>query len=191
MMERMITKITNLLINHNIRMKDKELFMYGLKGLLNYGLIACIVFACSVGLNSILPSLAFVLCFVLIRTFSGGIHLNNRISCFICSIIFLVSIPLLIVNLNINHLVLLSCCVISIIWIYILAPIDHPNYLLSIHEKNVFKKKTKTVLLLISSILIIFILTKMNIKIVQAMEVGLISNFISMISALVTNKLQA
>lgn len=188
-MNSLVDKITICMQNKNVNIKDIELFKFGLKSVLNYGLLLIVLLISSIFLTHIpIYTFVFAAAFFYLREFCGGFHLNSKILCFIFSIAILLIVPYFIVNISINHYLIQLLFLISTIAILFLAPIDHVNKRMDNTEKMYFKKK----MIIRWSVLMIFIfsilLLKLDFKLLYILEFSFILNFFSLISASIKNR---
>ena len=144
--------------------EDIGLYEYALKTLIR-GMISSLSIALiGLSLNLLLESLLITGTIIMIRKFSGGIHLNSLIMCYFCSM-GLVIISLCIMKYTENLIkedYFLIICLVSIMLIAIFSPVENYNAKITKKEKNIFKKLSIT----FSSLFFIVMLLSYNYKII-------------------------
>lgn len=141
-MDKYYKKFSQFLIkNGAINVVDKELYEYAIRIISQ----ACISIIASILIGVVFimvkECVAFLIAFLILRKFSGGIHARNFFCCLISSIVLIIVSLLLIRffimrSLSIFFLILM---VISIIVIVKLSPIENENKKLSTRETRIFK----------------------------------------------------
>lgn len=141
-MDKYYKKLSLFLVrNHKINKNDSELYEYAIKVVV-HGIINIVV---TVIVGLLFEMLKECLCvffvFFILRKFTGGLHSNKYIYCLISSVVLMI-LSLFIIKYfeqNHYHIIFLSLVTIFTILIWILAPIDNHNKLLSATEKNIYK----------------------------------------------------
>lgn len=189
----MMDKITDTIIfymtNHHADINDLDLFQFGLKKFLNYLTMVISIIMCSVLLQNVELSIIFALSFFYMREYCGGLHLKTKLGCFCFSLIFLLFFPYLIKIFSINIIALNTIYILSILGSLQVAPVDHRNKKIRVEQKIYFRKKLLkriTVLVLVTISAFVFV---DNPKIANTLEVSVIMNFISMVTASIMNYL--
>lgn len=118
-------------------------FQIGLEMLLCF--FICLII--SLYINMIPESIIFMTIFILLRTYAGGLHMDNFISCLLCSAV--VQSSALLLNRYyqfsiIQAWIIIACCSVVIIW---LSPVESINRILEDIEKKYFRERTKKILL--------------------------------------------
>lgn len=191
-MKRASEKLTEHIINAGIVPQNSYAvyqygFQIGLEMLVCFG--TCLIIA--ICLNRILEFIISMTLFMLLRTFAGGVHLNNFISCFICS----VSVQTFVLyNANKVKLSMKTAwliIVLSSMLIWLVAPVDNVNRELNRNER--FDCKKKTILILIGVIVFTIVCTYINAEEIIAlvaltMLVILISQYIGILKTRIEKK---
>lgn len=143
-MKRMIEKIENdvignLVYYHLVDQEDIAIYKFGLEcfllKMIHYTTYCLVAMAC----GCLCEFWAFIVSYMMLRKYAGGIHANTRIGCLVISNIFLSGV--LIVGQWIKKNLSLSIIsILSLLIIIIFAPVDNPNRTLSYRERNKFKK---------------------------------------------------
>ena len=137
-----------------------ELCFYGIECIIlktvhyfSYFLIACYC-------EEILGFLIFLTFYALIRNCVAGYHANSPIDCYLISCISLFIILKYGVYLSLNSVLIFSLIIMTCFCLQV-CPVDNPNRVLSIVEKNSYRKKAT--IRYGSSFTLIFIMWNSNI----------------------------
>lgn len=188
-MNSLVDKITICMQDKNVNIKDIELFKFGLKSILNYGLLLIVLLISSILLTHIpIYTFVFAAAFFYLREFCGGFHLNSKILCFVFSIIILLSVPYFVVKVSMNHYFIQLLFITSSITILFLAPIDHVNKRIMSEEKEYFKKKLIIRWCILMVLIFCILFLKFDYKLLYILEFSFILNFFSLISASIKNR---
>lgn len=141
-MDKYYKRISQFLIkNGAINVVDVELYEYAIR-IISQACISIIVsILIGVVFTMVKECVVFLIAFLVLRKFSGGIHAHNFLHCLISSIVLIIASLLLIRffkmrSLSIFFLILM---VTSLIVIAKLSPIENDNKRLSIKETRIFK----------------------------------------------------
>lgn len=136
----MIEKIGNIIISnflyyHLIGEDEIEIYKFGVEcyvlKLVHYITYCFVAWVC----GCFYEFLIFIVSYIMLRKYAGGIHANTRTGCFVISSFLLLGI--LIVGQKIENNMILS--ILSIIGsgvIFLFAPVDNPNRILSKKERE-------------------------------------------------------
>ena len=158
-MEALSEKIIVNMIKSGVSIEaDREIYVYGLtqlfRTLLNVFSTAIIGFC----MGMLAESVVFVICLMLIRSYSGGYHSDSPIRCYLISVIAVImalgSIKLSIWNEYLSALVM----VVSVGILLLYAPIGHRNKQLEEIEILIYKRRLKWILLLLTVAFMMFVL---------------------------------
>lgn len=129
-------KISEHLIENGLPKEKQEIYTYGCESFLNLFLCNFILITYAIIIGKLYDFLFWVTCFLLLRTFIGGLHMPTHFTCIISSCI-LGSVCISHSYLWDNYYYLGMLLLIpTFIFIYIFAPISHPNHPLSITQKK-------------------------------------------------------
>ena len=129
-------KLTDYLIKNEIKEEAKrEECTYGFEMLfqkaIGYGTLLLLGSA----LYKFIPTVVFLLTFCTLRERTGGFHMRTETGCFIVSIVqFLLIMRLGEVSIIRLPFIQLGIVLISILIIFLLAPLNHPNWNLNTEE---------------------------------------------------------
>nr|WP_315101442.1 accessory gene regulator B family protein [uncultured Catonella sp.] len=158
-MEALSEKIIANMIKSGVSIEaDREVYIYGLTQLFRTLLNVFSTVIIGVCMGKLIESIVFVICLMLIRSYSGGYHSDSTVRCYLISVIAVImvlgSIELSIWN---EYLSTLAMAVsIGILLLY--APIGHRNKPLEKIEILVYKRKLKWILLALTVTFMIFVL---------------------------------
>ena len=189
-MDYVIDKIEKLFIIKNIEIEDIELFRFGLSKLLANIIVITIIVVISATLHTILPTLGILVSLLFLRSKTGGYHFDNSTKCFLFSVAMPLVVGWVSVSVAVPKTLLLIACMLASILTMMLAPIDHPNKRLSNSEKNYFKKKTIVSMAILYFVILISEVLLPTYEISKFIEIGILTNFISMIFTLIKNHCQ-
>lgn len=127
---------------------EKELYIYGFFMLFSRLLFLIITAAVGIISGVFIESMAFFMAFFILRSYAGGIHAANEAACTILTSITLIISVLLVKTCMLFSGIYLSAglMLLSTIPVLWLSPIDAPGKRLTAEEKQIYKKKTATVL---------------------------------------------
>lgn len=148
--------ITILQENGIIKKEDRELYIYGLhQGLI---IILNVLTTITIGviLGRVWASILFMFAYFPLRSCAGGYHAKTPLRCYLISIIMIISVlssmTLPIWN-NVNSSIFV---LVSSIVIILYAPVEDGNKPLDAKETIIFKKRTRVILCILVSMVLIF-----------------------------------
>lgn len=124
--------------------EDKEIYLYGLNGLLILGLNLLTILGFSIIFGITEYILWVLLFFVPIRIYAGGLHLSNKWLCWAASNIA-IFLSFFLVN-ETTEIVKILIFLSGLFIISIVGPIENKSHILDVHEYKRYKK----ILLMIS-----------------------------------------
>lgn len=158
-MEALSEKIITNIIKSGESIEDcREVYVYGLTQLFRtlLNLFTTVIIGFCMGMLS--ESIVFVICLMLIRSYSGGYHSDSPIRCYLISVIAVImalgSIKLSVWNEYSSVLVM----VISNGILLLYAPIGHRNKPLEDIEVLVYKRRLRWILLAVTVVFISFMI---------------------------------
>lgn len=142
LLDKLIKSSTTYLINANaIKEDDRDIYEYGFHAFYSNVLDVVSIVILSIWLKQIPQTIVYHIAFVIMRSVAGGFHAKTRIRCFVIST-FVWLISLWAINNFINTLSYLFLSGISVLIVWIFAPIEHYNSPLS--ESKYIKMKLKS-----------------------------------------------
>lgn len=143
-MEKVSIFITRWFIDRNILpAEDEELYAYAVSCLLITVSPLFLVLVIGACLDLVMEGIAIIIPFMIIRTFSGGVHSESSGRCFVISTGILLALLILtevISNSEMLCIVMLGGCISLVIC----SPIESENKKLSNNEKKAYKITTAT-----------------------------------------------
>lgn len=139
-MEKVSVFLTKWFIDKNfLPAEDEELYAYAFSCLLITVSPLFLVLVIGACLDLVMEGIAIIIPFMIIRTFSGGVHTQSSGRCFVIStgmLLVLLMLTKVISNSEVLCIVMLGACISLIIC----SPIENENKQLSIKEKKAYKK---------------------------------------------------
>lgn len=136
MVHKLAGKITDWLIkNGTISQQNKENYVYGLEVSIEKLITYSFLLLLAIVLKIFIPSVLFILFFVVLRGYAGGFHASTYWGCFISTIVLYLGCSQLMAPLFIAHsYFVIPTILVSFMIILLLAPMNHPNLNLSQKE---------------------------------------------------------
>lgn len=143
-MNKIAKRLVDKLVNGNIvDLEDRDFYQYAIEGLLLYFVNYVTIF-CLAGISGrLIECFVFLICFFLLRTYCGGIHMKTWYSCYIASCAIIQFILLISHMIQIGWTVLLIGLFICEMCIWKLAPCVHPNHPMEEQEIKRCQQKAK------------------------------------------------
>lgn len=160
MLNNIATKISNIIIQKCQLSSDLiKIYTYGCELLISTGLGMMSVFLISCLLGRPLSGIIFLIVFVSLRLFCGGLHASTYLKCFILSNLIFLSVYSLSWGLTyVSWFLSVLLLLISFIVIFAFAPIRNVNHPLS-DERYIRNKRISRVLVFTEMIVILAIYT--------------------------------
>ena len=141
-------KLTDYIIKTGVVSEESyAIYQYGFQ--IGIEMLSCflVCFGIAIYLHMIPEFLVFTGSFMLLRTYTGGLHLNSFTRCFICSVV----VQTLVLLISKQYTILLPVAWLIILCRFILilrvAPVENINRELDVNEKEHCKKTTIKVLI--------------------------------------------
>lgn len=166
MIGRLSEKIVSYLIAfETIPEAERELYQYGVFLLISQILYFTITLIFGFALGIVFESIVFFIAFQSIRQIAGGYHATTETRCEILSAgaILLSLIFIKLVNENSLFTYTLAIALVCASVIFLLAPLDTVQRLLSDNEYIAFRKKTRVILIVIITVIAFSYIMKINI----------------------------
>lgn len=165
MIDSISRKLTQRLLDFDIiDFDDIDVYLYGLQLLLATIFKGIGLIIIGIALDCILEMAIFILFFSPLRVFAGGFHNKTYNGCFLLTnFAVLISIYLSRVIVPLQENSILFCgLVISIVLIFLYAPVDNPNRSLSDVERPIYRKKALSIVIIQSFIVIGIVIFKLD-----------------------------
>lgn len=126
-----------------IKEQYKEIYQYGFQCFLEVSISSIFSLAIGILLHMLPECLFFFILFIPLRSFNGGLHLNNYYSCFIFSALILFSSLMIIRIITIPTFISFIIYLTTMVLLIMVGPVDHPNRIVDSCENVAFMKKSK------------------------------------------------
>lgn len=162
-MDSVCEKFVEFFISNNIiKNEDRELYEYALSITISAVIHILTIVVLGIIFGLVVESIIFYLCFIAIRKFAGGYHAETAGKCYffsvLLSVLLLLVLKLLVCNVsNIITIGVFSVGLISLICIWIMAPLDTKNNPLSDKEKTIYGRITRCISLLVFIVFVILL----------------------------------
>ncbi len=150
MIHKLAVKTAGYLIMNKVGTVDyEESYIYGIEIMIEKFITYSVLLILALYFKQIIPSLLFVIFFVLLRGYTGGYHANTYAGCFISTLVMYLTCSLVLApRLLEEEILLFPGLAITIIVILTLAPVNHPNLDMNSKEIKNCKMGTKVVILI-------------------------------------------
>lgn len=126
---------------------NNEVVIFGIKMIRDLIISAIVAFIVGILFDKVIETIFFLIILIPLRQNAGGFHTKGRLSCGFLSLIILIGVLSFIGRFNLNGWIQLLLCTISLIIIFVFAPVDNVNNELDNIEKKVYKERTRKILL--------------------------------------------
>ena len=188
MLKRLSNKITKKLVDINvIEEADSELYEYGFwqGGVLFFNFLTVVLLG--ILFNMLLESIIFLIFYGVLRTIAGGYHARTQHVCYILSVLLMIVVLTILKTFPWNIILCCVLTVLSILVIFILAPIQDENKLLDETEKSFFKKLSRIISLLYGFIIFLLFLFNKN-ELAYCVVISLFTLTIMLVLGKIRNK---
>lgn len=115
-----------------IKEEDWDLYYLGIEVIVTTALTGMMIMLLGIGLRNFFGSIVFLLCFMSIRSYSGGYHAKTRLHCFFVSVLcYLLSFAmmkgLLCLPEAVQNILIATGVATTIVHFAKLAPVENPN----------------------------------------------------------------
>ena len=188
MLKRLSNKITKKLVDINvIEEADSELYEYGFwqGGVLFFNFLTVVLLG--ILFNMLLESIIFLIFYGVLRTIAGGYHARTQHVCYILSVLLMIVVLTILKTFPWNIILCCVLTVLSILVIFILAPVQDENKLLDETEKRFFKKLNRVISLLYGFIIFLLFLFNKN-QLAYCVVISLFTLTIMLVLGKIRNK---
>ena len=128
MLSKVATKLTNrLLLSGVISAEEEEIYIYGFELLLSFLFSTAVILAIGIAVQAVLPTIAFLAVFIVLRSYTGGFHARTYAVCSLVTFSVYGVVMLLSHFLTVGYIEYLVMGVIGVVLLVIFAPVRHPN----------------------------------------------------------------
>ena len=148
MLNRTATGLAKRLMLHGVITNEVfDIYVYGFELLLSFLFSTTIIVIAGCIMNKILETIAFLVVFILLRSFSGGYHADTYAKCSVITLSIYGMVVLFSTYIHVRMISYVALMMIGLIILFVKAPIENPNKELTEQEK---KKHKITSLMLFS-----------------------------------------
>ena len=127
-MEYLSKKLTDYILKKNVIEKENyDIYKYGFESLLETAFCFASVLVIAAFMHAIPQALFFSFFFLMMRSYTGGLHLKTFKACYIFSCLLLAACLFLVKKITAQPPVSLIIYAVSVLVILITGPVDHPN----------------------------------------------------------------
>lgn len=185
MYEKLAKKTTTLLINKEIiNLNDREIYEYSFEVIISDIMYLFIAITTALITNTMIEEFIFLIGFLSIRKYAGGFHANTYTMCHFLSWINQLAMIFLL-NATPSEIVsyfIVGLSGISIVVVYIFAPIQNENREFSSEERNRFKINSRVSVIIVILLAYILYFTIFTYKYPYALILGVFSVSISLVA---------
>lgn len=167
--------------------EEKELYRFGIQQGLSIVLNIITTFVIGLAFQMVIESFLFLIIYIPLRSYAGGIHAKTANRCYIFSSLMIIAVLSAIKFFPFGNLICSYLSVISGIIIFLLAPVETENKRLDDMERIVYRRRARLILgvEIIIQLLLSLLLSK---KFVMCFSCAFVCLAVVMISGAVKNK---
>ena len=139
-----------------IKEDEREIYEYGFRTAMEAVLCITTCFIISLALHTLMEGVLFFVIFIPLRSYAGGLHLDNFRSCFSLSCLTFFMIMVLGKYLDFSIYIVLITFFLSEMIVYGMYPVENVNRMVDAEENKQFKRKLQQFLLLDGILAVIF-----------------------------------
>lgn len=181
-MERISKKLTNWLISKKvIAVEEKEVYEYGIFQMIVNMIDTLSILALAILFNELTATFCYIVCFCMLRKYAGGYHAKTLIGCYGMTIGFTLLMLITIKVFKVPLMVILSAWLVSLIIIFLFAPVQNRNKKLDELERIVYRRRVLLIAILES--ILMWVLYGFNFM--EEVQGILFSNVVIVVSMLI------
>ncbi len=148
MIHALAIKAAEYLIKNEVGKEEcHESYVYGLEIIMEKLITYSVLLFLALHIKLLIPSILFVIFFVILRGYTGGLHANTYMGCFTGTIVMYLTCSQLIAPFLIKEKIIIYLSLfIAGTLIFLLAPINHPNLNMNFDEIKKCKRGIRFVL---------------------------------------------
>lgn len=187
-MEKISKKLADYVIQKGtIEEEEREIYEYGFSIATEMLLCILVCFSTSMILHTFVEGILFFAIFIPLRSYAGGLHLNNYWSCFSLSCLTFFIIMMLGKYLEFPIYIALIIFFLLEIVVYNLYPVENINRIVDADEDKQFKKRLKQFLIMDGTLAIVFAIVGWS-KYLQTFMFTLVMIVVTMVVGKCKNK---
>ena len=113
-------------------------------------------------LGMLKEGIVFLISIIVLRQYAGGYHTNSQRSCAVLSCVIYSAGLMVIKSYKIYNGVQIAICIVSVLIIYFLAPVDNANNELTKSERKYLRNKVRIFFLSSEVVIFVLLLIKAN-----------------------------
>ena len=175
MIEKMALKLVNQMEKEKIISKSScEYYEYALIGMVEHVITVVTMLILGLIFKQFLPTVCFMVFFLLLRKRTGGFHANKFWKCYLGTVIFYIAIMQIVPIFCRNQIVMYGLLFFAMLLICIMGTINHPNMDMSKSELQESKKAARLIVLMEVMILVALVYLKVDILYISYMSAAII-----------------
>lgn len=180
-------KLVNRLVNMEIiSSADREVYLYGVHLLFAAFINVLSTICIGILMGMVWESILFLITFIPIRTYAGGYHARTQGQCYVISLIINL-LAMFVIKWSIDYSVIrFAVFAISQIGIFLVAPVDNENKVLTDQEKKIYRNCLRALLCGIDGIVLICWIVRCE-RIISSIEVAASAVFVMILLEKVKN----
>ena len=140
MLNKMAVRLSKRLLSHQVITEDiLDIYVYGFELIISSLISTTLILLIGLLLNMFFPTVAFLVVFILLRSFSGGYHAKTYAWCSLITLGTYITVLTLSKFLDVPWIAYWILAGVGLGLLMILAPIENPNKQLSFAQKRKFK----------------------------------------------------
>lgn len=151
--------IYKLVLDKIIEREEAEVYIFGLQQMLINIVNITVLFIIGICMHMIVETGVFVLSFIAFRKYAGGYHSKTRLGCFALTNAVVMVVLSVMKYLRVNISIYLGLYLMSVLIIFMFAPVETENKKLDSIERVIYRKRAIIVLIvqsIIVGVLLIF-----------------------------------
>lgn len=177
--------ITTLLIKDEcIELEDYEIYEYSIEVVISDFIYFCVAVLTAIITKTILETLLFYCGFISIRKYAGGYHADSYCKCHILFLSnqFVMILFQFLLPKDLLPYITIAITLLSVICIFLFAPVANRNRELTKHEYNKFFLYSRVVSIITAIVIIVLTLISLNEKLVFVYTFGMFSVSLSLVA---------
>lgn len=188
MLENLSLKISQKMIKYDIISKaDEEVYSYGIYQFIMLLLNLVTSFLLGLLFQLLIPCIVLNISYILIRINAGGYHADSPLKCYINSTIIIAVLLAIIKWILFHPITLVVIFTVASIIIWFTAPVETENNPLDETEMNVYRKRSRFILLMEIIIFIALIICKQYLF-AEIIALGISTESVMLLMGLVKNR---
>lgn len=172
---------------HTIHSEEKEVYRFGIQQGLTIALNLLTTLVIGLVFQMVLESFLFLAVYIPLRSFAGGAHAKTANRCYIYSSVMIIAVLLVIKFFPLRNFICDCLSLISGFGIFLLAPVETEHKKLDDLEKQVYRKRTRVILVVEVIVQLLLSLTSWNHG-VMCFTLAFVSLCLVMLAGIIKNR---